>query len=166
MRALGGWVMSLGLVTGCARRAAPRAAPEPAVTPSDAPFSQRLSAKDKLRAGWERYEQRRTIKPGETVEVGPVPYSRVKLVEVADDNRSAVFEASHLIDQRRGRVWVGQHFNSFTPIFGNKGAHLEAVDANGATVAFRWSQSPTTPIPPGAVKISAVDASTRPAASP
>jgi hypothetical protein len=161
--------MAGGLAAGCARRPAPRPKPEPVVTPADASPRQRPSlryAEGALQPGWIRYEQRKTIRPGETVTAGPHPYAQVKLAEVAENNRSAVFEAAHLVDRRRGRVGVGQHFSEFTPIFGNKGALLEAVGPNGATVVFRWSQGPATPVPPGAVMQPDPAPQTRPAPSP
>src|SRR5215204_2163708 len=136
------------LAAGCARRASPRPEPAPVVTPADAPPQQRVPRRfneGTLPPGWSRYEQRKTIRPGETVTAGPAPYATVKLTEVAEDNRSAVFDAWHLVDRRQGRVYVGQNFSVFTPIFGNKGARLETVGPGGATVVFRWSQSPTTP---------------------
>jgi hypothetical protein len=85
------------------------------------------------------------------VTAGPEPYAKVKLVDIAADRHSAVFEAQHLTDRRRGRVVVGEHFNVFTPVFGSKGAKLEAIDDAGATVVFHWSQSRALPVPPGAV---------------
>jgi hypothetical protein len=118
----------------------------------------RRYAAGELRPGWKRYFQRKVIRLGETVTVGPTPYARIKLLEVAENGRSAVFEATHLTDSRRGRVYVGRSFNEFTPVFGTKGAMLEAVDPSGATVLFRWGQSPGLPVPPGAV----VEPSTRP----
>ena len=150
-------VTSLTLL-GCARR--PPARPShrldgPVVTPADAPpvlRERRGYAEGELPAGWARYEQRKTIRPGQTVTAGPVPYATVKLIEVAEDNRSAVFDAVRLVDRRRGRVSVGQHFNVFTPIFGNNGARLESANADGATVVFRWAQNTATAVPPGAVR--------------
>ena len=158
------WVV-LGVVVvtvigvGCRRRpAGPRRQVETMVTPADAPVvprAERGAGERGLRPGWARFEQRKTIRPGETVTAGPEPYARVKLLEVAEDNASAVFEAAHLVDRRTGRVWAGKHFSGFTPIFGKTGATLEAVGPEGVTVAFRWSQSPETPVPPGAVRLGA-----------
>lgn len=159
-------VVAFFTIQGCVRRppARPSHRPdEPAVTPADAPPVQREPrgyAEGQLPAGWARYEQRKTIRPGEKVTAGPEPYATVKLVEVAEDQRSAVFETARLVDRRRGRVGVGQHFNVFTPIFGNNGARLESANADGATVLFRWAQNAATAVPPGAVRQAA--AATRP----
>jgi hypothetical protein len=145
-------------IAGCSHGAAtaPSAGVEserPA-TPADAPPRPRAStqyAGGERRAGWDRYEQRKTLKVGQTVTAGPVPYAKVKLVEIAEDRRSAVFEATHLVDHRRGRVLVGESFNVFTPVFGSKGARLESLDDAGAAVVFRWAQRRGMPVPPGAV---------------
>lgn len=154
--------LALVNVSGCARNARPAPAPaEPAVTPADAPPSHRTGQRFSPGApqpGWTRYEQRRTIAPGQTVTAGPAPYARVKLIEVAENRKSALFEAEHLTDRRRGRVSVGETFHVFTPIFGNKGARLEAASAAGATVVFRWSQSAATAVAPGAVALPAAGA--------
>jgi len=126
-------------------------------TPADAPPRQGPGvqyAGGERRPGWNHYEQRRTLKLGQSVTAGPEPYAKVTLVEVADDRKSAVFEATHLIDHRRGRVVVGESFNVFTPVFGNKGAKLESIDDAGATVVFHWAQSRGLPVPPGAVSVS------------
>ena len=109
------------------------------------------------RPGWNHYEQRKTLKVGETVTAGPEPYAKVKLVEIAEDRQSAVFEAQHLVDRRRGRVVVGDSFHVFTSVFGSKGARLESIDEAGATVVFRWAQSRGLPVPPGAVARSVND---------
>ena len=138
---------------GCARRRAARAPQaEPVVTPADAPPREAAPryAEGELRPGWKRYVQRKTIAPGETVTVGPEPYARVKLVEVAEDRMSAVFQAQHLVDHRHGRVRLGGSFSEFTAVFGKKGATLEKLDGNRATVVFRWAQNSSTAVPPGA----------------
>ena len=140
-------------VAGCARRdrGASRHRAERPATPADAPLppKPRPYGEGALPPGWKRYVQRKTIPVGQTVTAGPVPYAKVKLVEVDQD--VAVFEATHLVDSRRGRVSVGQTFNEFTPIFGKRGATVEALDASGATVVFRWTQNAAAPVPPGAV---------------
>ena len=152
-------VVYCGVQSGCASHEAPpaRAPAERPATPADAPARDAGaggSTNGGPRRGWTRYEQRRTIPLGGTVTAGPEPYARVKLVEVSDDRRSAVFEATYLVDQRRGRVMVGETFGTFTSIFGKKGATFESVGPSGATVVFRWSQNQATPVPPGAVALS------------
>jgi hypothetical protein len=144
-------------VTGCSQHPATVPAahsdPDQPATPVDAP--PRLVTGTQygggLRPGWTRYEQRRTLKVGETMTAGPEPYAKVKLVEIAGDRHSAVFEATHLVDHRRGRVVVGESFNVFTPVFGSRGAKLESISDAGATVVFHWSQSRVVAVPPGAV---------------
>lgn len=141
-------------VVGCARRDRGRdwrQNEERPATPADAPVSRRPRpyGEGALPPGWHRYVQRKTIPVGETVTAGPVPYAKVKLLEV--DGDVAIFQATHLVDSRRGRVQVGETFNEFTPIFGKRGATLEALDASGATVVFRWAQNAASPVPPGAV---------------
>ena len=145
-------------VAGCARRgrgATSRQPQERPAWPADAPPRPRPRpyGEGELPAGWKRYVQRKTIPLGKTVTAGPVPYAEVKLLEV--DGDIGVFEATHLVDRRRGRVRVGQSFNEFTPIFRKKGATLEALDASGATVVFRWNQNAAAPVPPGAIVESA-----------
>jgi hypothetical protein len=161
------WVRALLLTLagsaapGCSHRAAP-APPllserEQPATPADAPPRARPGpqyAGGEPRSGWTHYEQRKTLKVGQTDTAGPEPYARVKLVEIAADRHSAVFEVTHLVDHRRGRVVVGESFNVFTPVFGSKGARLESLGDNGATVVFHWSQGRGPPVPPGAVAIS------------
>lgn len=141
-------------VAGCVRRGradSMRQSQERPAWPADAPPRPRPRpyAEGELPPGWKRYVQRKTIPVGKTVTAGPVPYAEVKLLEV--DGDTAVFEATHLVDRRRGRVNVGQSLNEFTPVFGRKGAILEALDASGATVVFRWAQNAASPVPPGAV---------------
>ena len=151
-----GIILTCLVLSGCARRA-PTAKfhrqEEPVATPADAPPRPRppTYANGELPPGWQRYVQRKTIPLGKAVTAGPAPYARVKLVEVWEEDGSAIFEASHLVDRRRGRVKVGGTFHVFTPIFGRKGATLESLDASGATVVFRWTQSASVPVPPGAV---------------
>ena len=140
--------------SGCMRRgraASTRQPQERPAWPADAPPRPRPRpyAEGDLPPGWKRYVQRKTIPLGKTVTAGPVPYAEVKLLEV--DGDTAVLEATHLVDRRRGRVKAGQSLNEFTPIFGKKGAVLEALDASGATVVFRWAQNAASPVPPGAV---------------
>src|SRR4051812_33270962 len=157
--------LSLTLVgtatSGCSHRAAPapsaESAREQAATPADAPPRARAGpqyAGGDPRPGWTHYEQRRTLRVGQSDTAGPEPYARVKLVEVAADRHSAVFEVTHLVDHRRGRVVVGESFNVFTPVFGSKGARLESLGDAGATMVFHGWQSRGTPVPPGAVAIS------------
>jgi hypothetical protein len=145
-------------VVGCSDHPATvpsaRVDPDRPATPADAPPRQRSGAQfagGEGRPGWNHYEQRKTLKVGETVTAGPEPYAKVKLVEIAEDWQSAVFEAQHLVDRRRGRVVVGESFHVFTSVFGSKGARLESIDEAGATVVFRWAQSRGLPVPPGAV---------------
>jgi hypothetical protein len=160
-RSIIGWVAVVTCVvgSGCASHRGTRArapADRPA-TPADAPprdASTGASTDGGLRPGWTRYEQRKTIPLGGSVTAGPEPYARVRLLEVSDDRRSAVFEAAYLVDQRRGRVMVGETFATFTSIFGKKGATLESVGPSGATVVFRWTQNRAMPVPPGAVALS------------
>jgi hypothetical protein len=151
-------VMVAGVaLAGCRRKdAGQRREAEMMVTPADAPPRERVdrgSSEGGLRPGWARYEQRKTIRLGETVRVGPTPYATVKLIEVGEGGASAAFEAAFLTDRRQGRVPVGRHFNEFTPIFGSKGARLEKVGAEGATVVFRWAQNEGLGVPPGAVRV-------------
>lgn len=143
-------VAVLALATaGCGgRRAQPAARAEgaAAVDQADTRESPRRDASP--RAALTRYSLRRTIAVGETVKVGPRGARQLTLLEVADDGRSATFEAAFVVDRRRGRVFIGQTTEVFTPVFGKTGASLEEVGPSSATVLFRWSQRPDLPVPP------------------
>lgn len=156
---MGHRAMLLGTAMACAAAGCGGRTPEPAararldgaaaVDQADTRESSRRDASP--RPALTRYSMRRTIAVGATVKVGPSGARQLTLVEVADDGRSAVFEAVYVIDRRRGRVFEGQTLEVFTPVFGKNGATLEKVNAPGATVLFRWSQSPGLPLPPGAI---------------
>lgn len=146
--------MALAIVaTGCGERRPQPAAPARLDGAADVDQADRRESPRRdasPRPPLTRYSLRRTIAVGETVKAGPSGARQLTLVEVANDGRSAVFEAVYVIDRRRGRVFEGQTLEVFTPVFGKTGATLESVGLSSATILFQWLQRPDLPVPPDA----------------
>lgn len=151
---MGHCAMLLGTVLACAAVGCGGRTPEPVARPDRAGDVDQADARESPRRdasphpALTRYSLRRTIAVGETVKVGPSGARQLTLVEVADNGRSATFEAAYGVDRRRGRVFIGQTTEVFTPVFGKTGAMLEEVGPSSATVLFRWLQRPDLPVPP------------------